>query len=47
MFELYIVIASVVMFNILELIMKIMPNYPTRTIYMIKSAAHNRCSALQ
>jgi hypothetical protein len=29
MFELHVVIASVVMFNILELIMEIIPNYPT------------------
>jgi hypothetical protein len=29
MFELYVVVASVVMFNILELIMDIVPNYPT------------------
>jgi hypothetical protein len=29
MFELHVVVASVVMFNILELIMKIVSNYPT------------------
>jgi hypothetical protein len=29
MFELHVVVASVVMFNILELIMEIVPNYPT------------------
>jgi hypothetical protein len=29
MFKLHVVVASVVMFNILELIMKIVPNYPT------------------
>jgi hypothetical protein len=29
MFELYVVVAGIVMFNILELIMKIVPNYPT------------------
>jgi hypothetical protein len=29
MFELHVVVAGIVMFNILKLIMKIMPNYPT------------------
>jgi hypothetical protein len=29
MFELHVVVASIVMFNILELIMEIVPNYPT------------------
>jgi hypothetical protein len=29
MFELHVVVASIVIFNILELIMEIMPNYPT------------------
>jgi hypothetical protein len=29
MFELHVVVASVVMFNIIELIMEIVPNYPT------------------
>jgi hypothetical protein len=29
MFELHVVVAAVVMLNILELIMEIMPNYPT------------------
>jgi hypothetical protein len=29
MFELHVVVAGVVIFNILELIMKTMPNYPT------------------
>jgi hypothetical protein len=29
MFELHVVVAGIVMFNILELIMKIVPNYPT------------------
>jgi hypothetical protein len=29
MFELHMVVAAVVMFNILELIMEIVPNYPT------------------
>jgi hypothetical protein len=28
MFELYVVVAGIVMFNILELIMEIVPNYP-------------------
>jgi hypothetical protein len=31
MFELHVVVASIVMFNILELIMEIVPNYPTAT----------------
>jgi hypothetical protein len=30
MFELHVVVAGIVMFNILELIMEIVPNYPTR-----------------
>jgi hypothetical protein len=30
MFELHVVVASIVMFNILELIMEIVPNSPTR-----------------
>jgi hypothetical protein len=29
MFELHVVVAAVVMLNILELIMEIVPNYPT------------------
>jgi hypothetical protein len=29
MFELHMVVAGIVMFNILELIMEVMPNYPT------------------
>jgi hypothetical protein len=29
MFELHVVVAGIVMFNILELIMEIVPNYPT------------------
>jgi hypothetical protein len=29
MFELHVVVAAIVMFNILELIMEIVPNYPT------------------
>jgi hypothetical protein len=29
MFELHVVVAGIVMFNILKLIMKIVPNYPT------------------
>jgi hypothetical protein len=29
MFELYMVVAGIVMLNILELIMEIVPNYPT------------------
>jgi hypothetical protein len=29
MFELHVVVAGIFMFNILELIMKIVPNYPT------------------
>jgi hypothetical protein len=32
MFELHVVVAAVVMFNILELIMEIVPNFPTHTI---------------
>jgi hypothetical protein len=31
MFELHVVVAGIVMFNILELIMEIVPNYPTVT----------------
>jgi hypothetical protein len=34
MFELYVVVAGSVMFNILELIMKIVPNYPTKWLTM-------------
>jgi hypothetical protein len=30
MFELHVVVAAVVMLNILELIIKIVPNYPTQ-----------------
>jgi hypothetical protein len=30
MFELHVVVGGIVMFNIIELIMKIMPNYPTQ-----------------
>jgi hypothetical protein len=30
MFELHVVVADIVMFNILKLIMKIVPNYPTK-----------------
>jgi hypothetical protein len=42
MFELHVVVASIVMFNILELIMEIVPNYPThfkqkRPIHRTKS----------
>jgi hypothetical protein len=29
MFELHVVVADIVMFNIMELIMEIVPNYPT------------------
>jgi hypothetical protein len=29
MFELHVVVAGIVIFNIMELIMEIMPNYPT------------------
>jgi hypothetical protein len=29
MFELHVVVAGIVMFNIMELIMEIVPNYPT------------------
>jgi hypothetical protein len=29
MFELHVVVAGIVMFNIIKLIMEIMPNYPT------------------
>jgi hypothetical protein len=32
MFELHVVVVGIVMFNILELIMKIMPNYPTNLL---------------
>jgi hypothetical protein len=32
MFELHVVVAAIVMLNILELIMKIVPNYPTSSI---------------
>jgi hypothetical protein len=31
MFELHVVVAGIVMFNIIELIMEIVPNYPTET----------------
>jgi hypothetical protein len=29
MFELHVIVAGIVMFNIMELIMEIVPNYPT------------------
>jgi hypothetical protein len=29
MFELHVVVAGIIMFNIMELIMEIVPNYPT------------------
>jgi hypothetical protein len=32
MFELHVVVAGIVMFNIIELIMEIMPNYPKKKI---------------
>jgi hypothetical protein len=33
MFELHVVVAAVVMLNILELIMEIVPNYPTHNAH--------------
>jgi hypothetical protein len=50
MFELHVVVAAVVMLNILELIMKIVPNYPTidsmifflRTLYCTRASAKKR-----
>jgi hypothetical protein len=35
MFELHVVVAGFVIFNILELIMEIVPNYPTNVVYHI------------
>jgi hypothetical protein len=35
MFELHVVVAAVIMSNILELLMEIMPNYPTRALCML------------
>jgi hypothetical protein len=35
MFELHVVVAAVVMLNILELIMEIVPNYPTDIVYIV------------
>jgi hypothetical protein len=32
MFELHVVVAGIVIFNILELIMEIVPNYPTEVV---------------
>jgi hypothetical protein len=31
MFELHVIVAGIIMFNILELIIEIVPNFPTRT----------------
>jgi hypothetical protein len=33
MFELHVVVAAVIMSNILELLMEIMPNYPTMSLF--------------
>jgi hypothetical protein len=35
MFELHVLVAAVVMLNILELIMEIMPNYPTLSYLLL------------
>jgi hypothetical protein len=43
MFELHVVVAGIVMFNILELIMKIVPNYPTP----VPSGARGGCCAVR
>jgi hypothetical protein len=40
-FELHVVVAGIVMFNILELIMKIVPNYPTS--FISNSEARSVC----
>jgi hypothetical protein len=34
MFELHVVVAGIVIFNIMELIMKIVHNYPTETVHV-------------
>jgi hypothetical protein len=34
MFELHVIVAGIVMFNIMELIMEIVPNYPTYSMLM-------------
>jgi hypothetical protein len=39
MFELHVVVAAVVMLNILELIMEIVPNYPTMDATCFASTA--------
>jgi hypothetical protein len=37
MFELHVVVVGIVMFNILELIMEIVPNYPTFYVARVKN----------
>jgi hypothetical protein len=44
MFELHMVVAAVVMLNMLELIMKIVPNYPTRFSRICILASHSSFS---
>jgi hypothetical protein len=41
MFELHVVVAAVVMLNILELIMEIVPNYPTAIAFHLSNRCHN------
>jgi hypothetical protein len=42
MFELHVVVAAVVMLNILELIMEIVPNYPTSAADKIMVGAREK-----
>jgi hypothetical protein len=39
MFELYVIVGGIVIFNILKLIMKIVPNYPTVRAFYLPAAA--------
>jgi hypothetical protein len=45
MFELHVVVVGIVMFNIIELIMKIVPNYPTKS-YIMNLVIRKLCASL-
>jgi hypothetical protein len=48
MFELHVVVTGIVIFNIMELIIEIVPNYPTEIRHhMLTTVAHNRIHVLQ
>jgi hypothetical protein len=40
MFELHVVVAGIVIFNIMELIMEIVPNYPTSCLLSVSFFYH-------